>query len=832
MLTVIYRNDIVSAALEAVAQNNELDFKSQTVDITASLNLKNTALLFGNVEVKSRKGVSGVSLALQAETLRAEVDLLRFVLHREVKIEKLLAKNGQLSLRLAPSRSNSPEASPQMPDTEALLAGLKRIQLEQCRLSVENISGGRNVAIAVQALSADVEPAGDGLNLHAKGQLTVQASERQEPAQRTATSISVDVKGNLSRGVATATACKLSVDGVALEATGSVAFRPLGEVSVSVAAKNLSLERAIRQIRKYVALSAPERLSGRASVNAHLSGSLGEKATLSVKGFCTARGVALKLKDVEEFSAKSLRCSVAARDVRNLQSYTCTISSDDVAWRSFHFSGEGEIRSFKSPLYEVNANFLGDLAALNVESLPEGSVKGAARLRIRDWSRAGIEELGLQADVSNLKATLQGEVYTLSGQLTADKGTLEPQLQISSAAVEGTFQGAVQGYLTALLGEREATTLKISGNLDAKRLNLDRLLAQGDSAASARVRVYASVRARADELTVFDRLYTNVSGAVDYSPRSLTLNKLSVEAFDGTLGGDVKLYTGAGGNSRLGCDLYFNGVALENLPYLNEKLNIKSGSMQGKCSGAITLTSSVGREGLDMDNLSATLNFTISNGRLLEFAPIQPLSAYLKKSLLQDVRFSALQNTLSLENGKITIPKMEVRSTALNALIAGTQDLKGDFDYHITLYLNELLSRKEKDIDNPIKENKTKLFLRFTSKNGVAEVTHDAREWSKNMEQKVQREAQEIKGLLRSAKGKDKGEARAQGEKASRAAAPEKVAVEWEEDESVGAAPKKEKPEKEKPEKEKAEPKPTPKPDKPAQKKKRSDVEVEWDELN
>jgi hypothetical protein len=235
--------------------------------------------------------------------------------------------------------------------------------------------------------------------------------------------------------------------------------------------------------------------------------------------------------------------------------------------------------------------------------------------------------------------------------------------------------------------------------------------------------------------------------------------------------------------------------------------------MQGTCSGAITLASGVGREGPDTDNMSATVNFTVSNGRLLDFAPVQPLSAYLKKSLLQDIRFSALQNTISLEKGKITIPKMEVRSTALNAIIAGTQELKGDFDYHITLYLNELLSGKEKDIDNPIKENKTKLFLRFTGKNGVTEVRHDAREWSKNMGKKALREAQEIKNLLRSGK---------ETEKTSTTTTPkaEKITVEWDEDNSVGA------PEKttQKPPQEQKQ-----KPEKPTQKKQRSAVEVEWE---
>lgn len=804
-LTVIFRNDIVNAALEAVAKNNELYFKSQSIDIKFSMSLRNAALLFSHVDVKSRKGISDVSVSVQAETLRAEVDLLHFALHREVKVKKLLVKNGRLKLRLSPRRSSATGASPRMPDTESLLYGLSRVQLERCLLSVESSAGG-SVAVEVKALGAGIAQEDGGLTLSVKGALTVQVAARQNPDRRTSSAVSVDLRGRLAQGVATLSAGKLSVNGVALEATGSVAFRPLGELSVSVAGKNLSLERTVSQVRRYATFDAPEHLSGRADVSVHLTGSLREKATLSLAGSGEARSVKLKLKGVEEISAKKLRYSITGYDVKNLQSYACSVSSADVSCGGFRFSGSGAIRSFKSPLYDVNAGFLGDVAALKADGLLEGQVQGTAQVRARSWSSDGIEALSVQASVSNLKVLLQKEEYTLNGQLSADKSSLRAQLSVACSAAEGSIDGTAHGYLSALTGANRSAALKVNGSLAAKRLDLDRLLAQGDSAASD-LNIYANLTAQVDELTVFGCLYKNVSGAVAYTPRSLAINKLRTEAFDGELGGDVKLYATAGEHRQLGCDLYFNGVKLESVPFLHKKLNVEPGSMQGSCSGAITLSSSVGREGPDMDELSATVNFTVSNGRLLEFAPVQPLSAYLKKSLLQDIRFSALQNTVSLEKGKITIPKMEVRSTALNALIAGTQELKGDFDYHITLYLNELLSRKEKDIDNPIKENKTKLFLRFTGKNGVNEVRYDAREWSKNMEKKVLREAQEIKSLLHS---------KQEAGKTSHTAAPksEKVAVEWEEEED-GEAKEAEEP-KEKKTKEKA--------------RQRSAVEVEWEE--
>jgi hypothetical protein len=145
---------------------------------------------------------------------------------------------------------------------------------------------------------------------------------------------------------------------------------------------------------------------------------------------------------------------------------------------------------------------------------------------------------------------------------------------------------------------------------------------------------------------------------------------------------------------------------------------------------------------------------------------------------------------------------MEVRSSALNTYISGNQQINGDFDYHITLFVSELLRQKNRNIENPICDDKTKLFLRFTSKNGKRNVGLDSEEWSNNFSKKIQREAAEI---------------RAESGKASNtpAAANDKIKLDWEEEtleEKTPETPKKE--ERKKP-----------------SEKQKSEVKIEWDEL-
>jgi hypothetical protein len=809
-LTVIYRNDLIKATLKMAAQNSELDFSVEKANLVLSLNLKNAKILFENVEVSSKNHTASKSkFGVFTKELYAEVDLLRFALRKELHIQKLRVSNGRCTLRLAQGGSKAPggSASP-VAQVRALLQEVGVVQLDNCLVSVEAAGGSAEVALS--ELSVEVQQAGkEGVGVRVRGALALSTASGKKAARRTQTKLAVDVSGRLTEHEVSIAGGKLAVDGLRLNVDGCMDVSTLAVSHLNISAKKLPVEKVAAQVQKYVALTLPEQLTGHADVNLELKGKL-SGGTLSVKGSGAVHGAKIKLKETEAIHVNELKYSFNSSDIKNLKAYTCHAQEGEVEYLGFRLSGDATVANLEAPLCEVNAAFSGKVATLNVESLPEGSVEGSLHVRATGRSPGSIALLEGQAKVSKLKVLLSGKTYHVDGEVIVDKTALFPTLSIASEGIDGRFSGAVHGYLPALLGGEQAGRFKITGDVAASRVNVSKLLQSEEGSAGqpdGKLHVQVGLNVQAKEVVALDNRYQNVSCAVAYDEQVVALNSVKTDAFGGTLHGDAKLYIQNTESKRLSCDLHFVDIYLEKLSYLNKIFNIEAGTMQGQCSGAIALSATIIDEGLDLNTLKSTVNLNISKGRLLNFEPIQALSGYLKKSLLQDVRFSSLQNTISVQNGQITIPRTEIHSTALNTLITGTQEFKGDFDYHIMLYLNELLSGKEKNIETPIKdESATKLFLHFTRKNGKVAVTHDRQEWVKNMKESLSRKMQELKDLPRAAAPEEK-------QAAAGAAAPSApVGVEWDEAPAPHDAKKPEKPQ--------AKPKA----------KSKEKVEVEWEE--
>lgn len=101
---------------------------------------------------------------------------------------------------------------------------------------------------------------------------------------------------------------------------------------------------------------------------------------------------------------------------------------------------------------------------------------------------------------------------------------------------------------------------------------------------------------------------------------------------------------------------------------------------------------------LDKKKLKLTSHLIIEKGELIDFKPLENLSSYVSLDELKHVKFSTLENTINVENEIITIPTMEVKSSALSVFLSGTHSFNQDINYEITLLLSELLSnsfRKE-----------------------------------------------------------------------------------------------------------------------------------------
>ncbi len=796
-LALVYRGEIVRALLASVAQNNNIVFETKEVNIVLSSNIKNAKLLFSNVEAKSVNGnLPNDYLSLQTDALGVEVNLLSFLLHREVKVEKISVANG--SFLFKPGRKSS--ADNKSSESENLLKSIKHLSVENFLVYLQGDKGFSKFII--EKTSLHIVSGSTGVNTKVKGSLTFEQMNTGGKSTLPPMTVTIDASGNYVEGVLSVSEGKLVVDGQRLSANGTIALHPFGKANINVMAKGVNVEKTLPKVRRYALLKELEAASGRLDVAANLSGFFSSRGKIKISAQGSVSNGGVRLKNVEPFTIHSLNYSLHSDDIINLKSYHCDIQNAGVTCRDFELGGSLLISSFTSPTYDAAITFNGDLKTLKLEAIPEGKVSGSVNLKISDWSYLGIENLEAVVSVSKLRAKLLQEEYILDGELSANKESTLPKISIASKIVNGSFEGKVQNYLPSLLDSKKPNEIKIVGALNADKLDLDKLfLQEGDGESALTVRV--GVDARAKEMLLFGEHCLNSSAKVFYDNSATQVKSLKTNVYGGLLEGDLNIYTPKTGSKRLNLDLDFNHIEIPKLTFVHQNFKLKTGSILGECTGAISLNSNFDEKGLDFQNAFGSISFTIENGRLVEFEPIQPLQGYIKKKLLQDVKFSALRNTISMEGGEIIIPRMEIRSSALNTYVSGKQMVNGDFDYHLTLFVSELLRQKNRDIENPIRDDKTKLFLRFTSKNGKKDVSLDSQEWGKNVEKKMQREADEIRANSKNAKSKDG---------ATSSTAQDQIIFEWEEQ------PLEEK----KPE--------TPKREEKKKPQQKPEVQIEWDE--
>ena len=97
--------------------------------------------------------------------------------------------------------------------------------------------------------------------------------------------------------------------------------------------------------------------------------------------------------------------------------------------------------------------------------------------------------------------------------------------------------------------------------------------------------------------------------------------------------------------------------------------------------------------------LEASGKLEITDGELVQFEPMMKLSKYINVDELRLIHFKTLRNDIHIQDRTVTIPEMDIRSSAFNISAAGQQTFDNLFEYRINVLLSEVLfnnARKKK----------------------------------------------------------------------------------------------------------------------------------------
>lgn len=116
------------------------------------------------------------------------------------------------------------------------------------------------------------------------------------------------------------------------------------------------------------------------------------------------------------------------------------------------------------------------------------------------------------------------------------------------------------------------------------------------------------------------------------------------------------------------------------------------------------------------NSLDGNLYFNIKNGNFNNFVPLGAvLSLVISKKRFDNVAFKSITNNVKIKNGNITVPRMEVNTSALNFYLDGVYSFGNQTDMMISLPFSELRKRDPSKVPAKISfdEAGRKIFLKI-----------------------------------------------------------------------------------------------------------------------
>jgi len=287
---------------------------------------------------------------------------------------------------------------------------------------------------------------------------------------------------------------------------------------------------------------------------------------------------------------------------------------------------------------------------------------------------------GNKIDMNGGAKNLLSLIKTNPGKISLDWNVHSPSLNLES--------------FTALLKKRNKVAVVVS---NAQKNKLTKLASRIDNMLDqANVRL----NVKADKLEYKRFIAHNVNASVTLLEDSYNLNKVSLQHGNGSM-----LITGyvRGANENYHeakVKVNMNNVDINKVLYAFNNFGqdaLKSDNIEGKFTSSIDVRMDIDRQlKKTPTNIQGFLDFSLKNGALINFEPIQKLQNFLFKNRdFKDIRFAELKDRLDVKDGDIKINRMEIQSTALSMFVEGVYSLKGNTDISIQVPLSNLKKRGE-----------------------------------------------------------------------------------------------------------------------------------------
>jgi len=328
-----------------------------------------------------------------------------------------------------------------------------------------------------------------------------------------------------------------------------------------------------------------------------------------------------------------------------------------------------------------------------------------------------------------------------------------------------------EGDITDLIGYilKKKDQINITGKLKSTYMKFDELLtlkdiSEGEGAGTMPNWINVDLNTNITTLSNDDFIASDITGKLTYDNKTLTGEDISLNSLNGNISGNFKFNESKNNKLTLFSQLNLKQLNIRNafLAFNNFNQNfITAKHIKGIGTAEIQMKATW-KPGFifEKEELKVKSHLVIEKGELIQFKPLESLSDYVSLEDLKTVQFSTLENTIEIDNNVVTIPNMEIKSSALSVFISGSHTFEQEIDYRIKLLLSELMSTKFRKTNTQVKKTEfgevkengkifNTIYFKMTGNSETPNISFDGIRFREDVQKGIAQEKETISSIIK-----------------------------------------------------------------------------------
>lgn len=784
-----HEDKITNIAVEQVNQLLETKISVDKVEISLFSKIPYVSVVFQNVIVWSPYSFNSAEFddsenekLLVAEKIYLQFNLFE-VLLKKYNISRILILNGEANLLVDSDGKTNYKIIKEKTRSTGVEAEAPQIQLEAFRISnfnIKYISNSKNISSEAELK-----------DLILKGKFSQEEfsiASNISTRLKTLSINNVSYAENYNLSIKTVFAVKdkfatidkglFSVNDINFSTSGTIDFGGDPRVNLQVLGRGLNISSLFKMVPEEVTEKFPVNLSGRADIATRIDGTLSSTQSPDLN---TVYLLSLNKIETKNISLSNVQLKGKLSLPNSKAAGPSSFSIEKYRIDDSHNKLEGSfyLTDFSRPAIKLsiigysNILFLNKLIGQedlkNIEGhiqqdiIIEANLKSLKEIDLNTLIHSRVSG---KIDFINTGFIFKNvyNVDNMNGYLNFNDNSWQTDLNLDYNGHKSTIKAKADYLLNYLFEENKP--LWLLADIQTAYLNTEIFSGEADDSGS-RMRgfflpknIFAKLNLSVDQFEHKNIGLQNLTAQVEIKPENIDIISFSANSMEGKAGGSAVIQQDKRGSFVLASKSTLTNINVNKLFTSFNNFGqdvIRSEHINGDLSGDFEFSLSADTMlNLDLSSFTVNSQIVLNSGELIDFEPAKKLSGYIQLKELEHIKFSKLSNTILIREEIITIPEMEILSSAFNINVSGTHSFSNHFDYKIKVNLNELLAGKAKTskIENEehfvFEENgrRSSLYISVKGTPDDYQFKYDKKEALTNIKKDLKEEKNNLKKIL------------------------------------------------------------------------------------